>query len=101
MVVVGLPDDQSIRPAVVDINRLHEQLPDVTEEEVRKISDLSKVLARTAGEVAAAQCSGVGRTDRRPGGGRILPLLLPPEHGDVQVAPGAAHRLVAPVVDEK
>ncbi len=54
VVVVGLPDDQSVRPAVVDINRLHEQLPDVTEEEVRRMSGLSTVLARTAGEVAAA-----------------------------------------------
>jgi len=32
--------------------------------------------------------------------GRVLPLLLPPERGDVEVAPGAAHRLVAAVVDE-
>src|SRR6478672_6706946 len=31
---------------------------------------------------------------------RVLPLLLPPQRGDVQVGPGAAHRLVAPVVEE-
>ena len=31
---------------------------------------------------------------------RVLPLLLPPQGGDVEVAPGAAHRLVAAVVDE-
>lgn len=54
VVVVGLPDDQSVRPAYADIKRLNEQLPDITEEEVRKMSDLSKVLARVAGEVAGA-----------------------------------------------
>src|SRR5262252_897016 len=32
--------------------------------------------------------------------GRVLPLLLPPEHGHVQVAPGTAECLVATVVDE-
>src|SRR5215472_7474962 len=32
--------------------------------------------------------------------GRVLPLLLPPEHGHVQVAPGAAECLVAAVVEE-
>src|SRR4029450_9346396 len=32
--------------------------------------------------------------------GRVLPLLLAPEGGDVEVAPRAAHRLVAAVVDE-
>ena len=31
---------------------------------------------------------------------RVLPLLLTPERGDVEVGPGAAHRLVAAVVDE-
>src|SRR4051794_38093169 len=31
---------------------------------------------------------------------RVLPLLLAPERGDVEVAPGAAHRLVAAVVEE-
>src|SRR5262245_33679928 len=31
---------------------------------------------------------------------RVLPFLLAAERRDVQVAPGAAHRLVAPVVDE-
>src|SRR5215210_489712 len=31
---------------------------------------------------------------------RVLPLLLAPERGDVEVGPGAAHRLVAAVVDE-
>src|SRR3954454_11822735 len=32
--------------------------------------------------------------------GRVLPLLLTTERGHVQVAPGAAQRLVAAVVDE-
>src|SRR5438876_11693926 len=40
----------------------------------------------------------------RPGLGvtlrRVLPLLLTPERRDVEVAPGAAHRLVAAAVDE-
>src|SRR5687768_5844937 len=31
---------------------------------------------------------------------RVLPLLLAPERGDVEVAPGAPHRLVAAGVDE-
>src|SRR6476660_4047121 len=31
---------------------------------------------------------------------RVLPLLLAPECGDVEVAPGAPHRLVATAVDE-
>src|SRR5262245_24440736 len=40
----------------------------------------------------------------RPGLGialrRVLPLLLAPERGDIEVGPGAAHRLVAAAVDE-
>src|SRR4029077_16706110 len=32
--------------------------------------------------------------------GRVLPLLLASERGDVEVAPGAAHRLAAATVDE-
>src|SRR5215207_5457336 len=32
--------------------------------------------------------------------GRVLPLVLAPERGQVEVAPSAAHRLVAAVVDE-
>ena len=55
VVVVGLPDDQSLRPIAVDIPRLNEQLSEVTAEEVRRMSELSKVIARTAGEVAAAR----------------------------------------------
>src|SRR5512132_938085 len=31
---------------------------------------------------------------------RVLPLLLAPERGDVEVAPGAAHVLIAAAVDE-
>jgi lysophospholipase L1-like esterase len=54
VVVVGLPDDQSVRPIATDIARLNQQLSDVTAEEVGKMSALAKVLARTATEVAAA-----------------------------------------------
>src|SRR4051794_9029490 len=32
--------------------------------------------------------------------GRVLPLLLAPERGDVEVAPRAAHGFVAALVDE-
>jgi len=52
-VVVGLPDDQSIRPAVVDIELLNQQLPNVTEEEVEQMSALSVRLDEVAAEVAA------------------------------------------------
>jgi lysophospholipase L1-like esterase len=54
VVVVGLPDDQSLRPIATDIARVNEQLSDVTEEEIGAMSALSKVFARTASEVAAA-----------------------------------------------
>ena len=54
VVVVGLPDDQSVRPIATDIARLNQQLSDVTAEEVGKMSALAKVLGRTATEVAAA-----------------------------------------------
>jgi lysophospholipase L1-like esterase len=54
VVVVGLPDDQSVRPIATDIARLNQQLSDVTAEEVGKMSALAKVLDRTATEVAAA-----------------------------------------------
>src|ERR1044072_2522406 len=36
----------------------------------------------------------------RPAVRRVLPLLLAPERGDVEVAPGRAHRLIAARVDE-
>jgi lysophospholipase L1-like esterase len=54
VVVVGLPDDQSLRPISTDVPRLNQQLSDVTAEEVVKMSALAKVLARTATEIAAA-----------------------------------------------
>lgn len=54
VVVVGLPDDQSLRPIAKDLTRLHEQLSDVTAEEIGRMSALAAVLARTAREVAAA-----------------------------------------------
>ena len=52
-VVVGLPHDQTVEPAVADIDRLHELLPNVTAEEVGQMSRLAARLARTAQEVAA------------------------------------------------
>ncbi|WP_214406445.1 SGNH/GDSL hydrolase family protein [Pseudonocardia lacus] len=52
VVVLGLPDDQSVRPISVDIARLQEQLPDVTEEEVGKMSAQSKVLGQVVEDVA-------------------------------------------------
>jgi lysophospholipase L1-like esterase len=54
VVVVGLPDDQSLRPIATDIARVNEQLSAVTEEEIGQMSALSKVFATTASEVAAA-----------------------------------------------
>jgi lysophospholipase L1-like esterase len=52
-VVIGLPDDQSIRPAVAEIDRLHEYLPNVTSEEVQQMSRLAKRLDSTAEKVAS------------------------------------------------
>jgi lysophospholipase L1-like esterase len=52
-VVVGLPDDQSIRPAVVDIEVLNQQLANVTEEEVAQMSELSVRMDEIMAEVAA------------------------------------------------
>jgi lysophospholipase L1-like esterase len=54
VVVVGLPDDQSLRPIAADIARVNEQLSEVTQEEIGKMSALSEVFARTASEVATA-----------------------------------------------
>lgn len=52
-VVVGLPDDQSIRPGVADLDRLQEILPSVTADEVVQMSALAERFDRTAEEVAA------------------------------------------------
>jgi lysophospholipase L1-like esterase len=54
VVVVGLPDDQTLRPLFVDIDLLHEQVPDVTAEELQQMSAMSKRLDRVTEEVAAA-----------------------------------------------
>lgn len=51
-VVVGLPDDQSVRPGAADISRLNTVLPSVTEEEVQQMSALSEVFGDIAVEVA-------------------------------------------------
>jgi lysophospholipase L1-like esterase len=54
-VVVGLPDDQSLRPGVADAARLQELLPAVTAEEVTRMSALARRLAQVATEIAVAQ----------------------------------------------
>ncbi len=54
MVVLGLPDDQSLRPCSIDIDYLHNFLPNVTVEEVQLMSAMSKRLAGIVEEVAAA-----------------------------------------------
>lgn len=51
-VVVGLPDDQSVRPGAADISRLNTVLPSVTEEEVQQMSALSERFDDIAVEVA-------------------------------------------------
>lgn len=52
-VVVGLPDDQSLRPGVADFSRLQDILPAVTEDEVDQMSALSVRFDEVAAEVAA------------------------------------------------
>jgi lysophospholipase L1-like esterase len=54
VVVIGLPDDQSLRPSVRDIDRLHDFLSDVTEEEVRQMAVVSARLDRVTQEIADA-----------------------------------------------
>jgi lysophospholipase L1-like esterase len=53
-VVVGLPDDQSLRPGFADVSRLNQIVSDVTAGEVSRMSPLSRRLAATAREVAGA-----------------------------------------------
>jgi len=52
VVVVGLPDDQSLRPGVADIDRLNQLLPNITAGEVDQMSRLAQRLALIAQEVA-------------------------------------------------
>ena len=52
VVVLGLPDDQSVRPIAVDLDLLHQQLPDVTAEEVQQMSAQSKKLGAVVEELA-------------------------------------------------
>lgn len=52
-VVVGLPDDQSLRPGVADIERLNTVLPYTTAEEVQQMSGLAARFGDIAVEVAA------------------------------------------------
>ncbi len=51
-VVVGLPDDQSVRPGVSDQERLNDILPSITPEEVEQMSALSERFGEIAVEVA-------------------------------------------------
>jgi lysophospholipase L1-like esterase len=52
VVVLGLPDDQSLRPGVADLDRLAELLPGVTAEEVEQMSALAGRLGDVVEEVA-------------------------------------------------
>lgn len=51
-VVVGLPDDQSLRPGVADIERLNTVLPYTTADEVQQMSGLAARFGDIAVEVA-------------------------------------------------
>lgn len=62
-VVIGLPDDQSIRPAVADISRLNEMLPSTTAAEVTRMSALAKRFDEVASEIAAAHRAPTVNTD--------------------------------------
>jgi lysophospholipase L1-like esterase len=53
VVVVGLPDDQSLRPGVVDLDRLNSILGGFTAEEIEQMSQLSVRLDTATEEVAA------------------------------------------------
>ncbi len=53
LVVLGLPDDQSLRPCSLDISYLNNYLPNVTVEEVQLMSAMSVRLDRVVEEVAA------------------------------------------------
>lgn len=52
LVIVGLPDDQSLRTGVADIGRLNELLPNVTAGEVDQMAVLAKRLVDVAEQVA-------------------------------------------------
>jgi len=52
-VIVGLPDDQSLRPGVADIERLNTVLPYTTADEVQQMSGLAARFDDIAVEVAA------------------------------------------------
>jgi lysophospholipase L1-like esterase len=51
-VVLGLPDDQSLRPCSIDIEYLHNFLPNVTVDEIQMMSAMSRRLAGIVMEVA-------------------------------------------------
>ncbi len=53
VVVLGLPDDQSLRPCSLDISYLNNYLPNVTVEEIPLMSAMSVRLDRVVEEVAA------------------------------------------------
>jgi lysophospholipase L1-like esterase len=54
VVVVGLPDDQSLRPGAADIDRLGAFLPSVTVDELQQMTRMAERFGRVAEEVAAA-----------------------------------------------
>jgi lysophospholipase L1-like esterase len=53
VVVVGLPDDQTLRPGVADLDVLHTYLPNITADEVDQMSALALRFDVVAEEVAA------------------------------------------------
>ncbi|MGE3285831.1 MAG: GDSL-type esterase/lipase family protein [Pseudonocardia sp.] len=63
VVVVGLPDDQSLRPISKDLTLLADLLPNITAEEVARMSALSQRFAQVAQEVAVAHGAGAVATD--------------------------------------
>jgi lysophospholipase L1-like esterase len=63
VVVVGLPDDQSLRPCPADIECLQGYFPDFTENEVGLMSELSRRFAATAAEVGSQRGAPTVATD--------------------------------------
>lgn len=63
VVVVGLPDDQSLRPVSRDLDALHGYFPEFTADDVERMSAMSDRLAGIAADVAAEHGAAVVDTD--------------------------------------
>ncbi len=61
VVVLGLPDDQSLRPIALDLDALNAVVSEITVEEIQQMSAMSERLDRVVEEVAAEH--GVGTVD--------------------------------------